>query len=122
MNRYRTVLIGLSFVCGCLVCELTFAQDDPQVTNNPTPAVTIADLEQALKSGLRARRPIEFEFIRTVIAKVKTNELPLDLVQGTYLWARKKKPYPYPYFERALRERAAKQGINLPPGLGTVSD
>ena len=113
----RYLLIGLAFGCGCLVCELTFAADEPQITNNPQTSGAVASLEQALKSGLRARRPIEFNFIAIVIEKVNANELPIDLVQSTYLWARKKKPYPYPYFERALRERAAKQGITLPAGL-----
>jgi hypothetical protein len=34
-------------------------------------------------------------------------------VQSTFLWARPKKPYPFPYFENGLRLRAAKRGISL---------
>jgi len=85
----------------------------PSGSPTPTPGVTIADLEQQLKSGLKARRPVEFDFIHLVVVKVKNGNLPIDLVQSTYLWAIRHKPYPYPYFERGLRERAAKAGYAL---------
>ena len=113
----RYLLFALAFGFGCLASELISAADEPQVTNNPQPGVTVADLEQSLKSGLKARRPIEFNYIKLVVQKVKTKELPIDLVQSTFMWARRHQPYPYPYFERGLRERAAKQGIALPAGL-----
>lgn len=90
------------------------SQEVPSGSTNPAPGVTIADLEQQLKSGLRARRPVEFEFIHAVVVMVQEGDLPIDLVQSTFLWARRHKPYPYPYFERGLRDRAAKAGYAAP--------
>ncbi len=72
-----------------------------------------ADLKQQLESELKARRPEEFEFIEQVVTLVDEGTLPLSLVNSTFLWARKKQPYPFVYFERALRHRAAELGISL---------
>ncbi len=71
------------------------------------------DLETALKKGLLCRRPIEFEFIDLVVDAVAKNKLPVDLVFSTFIWARRKRPYPFVYFRRALRVRAAAQGIDF---------
>ena len=68
-------------------------------------------LKEVLEKGLRVRRPAEFAFIGRVVDMVDDGKLPLGLVQGTFNWARKKKPYPFPYFERGLKQRAAKIGI-----------
>jgi len=96
---------------GALIAES--AEDPPPGTSTPMPGLTVADLEQQLKSGLKARRPVEFDFIKSIVQKVKDKELSIDLVQSTYLWARRRQPYPYPYFERGLKERASKAGIEL---------
>jgi hypothetical protein len=71
------------------------------------------DLKIQLEKGLKARLPREFDFIAYVVGMVDNNQLPRDLVQSTFLWARVKKPYPFPYFENGLRVRAARRGINL---------
>ena len=74
----------------------------------------VADLRDQLEKGLRARRPEEFRFIQRVVEMVNQGQLPLGLVKSTFQWARKKadvKRYPYQYFERGLRLRAAKLGI-----------
>ncbi len=80
-----------------------------------TPAYAIgaksATLKDTLERGLRARRPVEFAFLERVVTMVDQNKLPVDLVRSTFDWARDKQPYPYPYFERALKLRAAQQGI-----------
>ena len=86
-----------AFATGALIAE---SAEDPPGTGTPMPGLTVVDLEQQLKSGLKARRPLEFDFIKAVVQKVKDKELPIDLVQSTYLWARRRQPYPYPYFER----------------------
>ena len=70
-----------------------------------------ASLKDQLEKGLRARRPEEFAFIGRVVALVDDGKLPVKLVRGTFGWARRKKPYPFPYFERALKLRAAKIGV-----------
>jgi hypothetical protein len=72
-----------------------------------------ADLQEMLESGLKARRPEEFAFIKRVVLLVEIRSLPEDLVRSTFQWARKKRPFPFPYFERGLKERAARLGINV---------
>ena len=79
----------------------------------PASRRTPIDLKDKLEKGLRARRPEEFAFIGRVVAMVDKGQLPLDLVRETFAWARKKRPYPYPYFERALKIRAAAIGIEV---------
>ena len=71
------------------------------------------DLKVRLEKGLKVRRPSEFAFIALVVEKVRTGELPLQLVDGTFLWAKSRRPYPFQYFERGLRLRAARLGIRL---------
>jgi hypothetical protein len=79
-------------------------------------ASEVADLKDQLKNGLLARRPEDRAFLDRVVQMVEEDRLPIDLVKGTFHWARRKKPYPYnafPYFERALRTRAAELGIKI---------
>jgi hypothetical protein len=73
----------------------------------------VAGLKDQLDAGLKARKPEEFAFIAKVCTMVDLKQLPFDMVKSTFLWARKKRPYPYPYFERALRIRAEQRGIQL---------
>ena len=83
-----------------------------QTPNNPP------TLRETLANGLKARRPREFQFINRVVAMVQNKQLPLDLVQSTFQWARKKtrfKRYPFQFFERGLIQRAAKIGVIIPP-------
>jgi hypothetical protein len=77
------------------------------------PRTKMANLRETLEKGLQARRPEEFEFIRRVVQQVDDGTLPMDLVRGTFDWARRKRPFPFPYFERALKLRAAKLGITV---------
>ena len=75
------------------------------------------DLKTTLEKGLKARRRAEFQFIEHVIAMVNGGELPRSLVESTFLWARKeaaaKHSYPFVYFERGLKARAKKLGIQI---------
>jgi len=106
-----TLAAGLSF----LTVATTLGQGDT-ISRSPV-AVEVIDLKQQLEKGLRARRPEEFKFVDLVVKMVGNDSLPLPLVKSTFLWARKKAlttRYPFPYFERALRVRAAKQGIKIP--------
>jgi hypothetical protein len=70
-------------------------------------------LKDTLVFGLRPRQPADYAFIDTVIAKVDDKTLPLDLVIAIYRWSLSKKPYPYPFFERALKVKAAALGVEL---------
>ena len=65
-------------------------------------------------------------FIDYVLIRVKKGLLPLDLVESTFLWAKKKPHNKFQYFKRGLIWRAAQQGILLrrddhPPETNTAS-
>lgn len=71
-------------------------------------------LEDQLKTGLKARRPEEIEFIEDVVRAVNSGQLPRKVVESTYVWAvRRRQTWPYPAFERALRIRADLLGVSL---------
>jgi hypothetical protein len=73
-----------------------------------------ADLQDRLEKGLKARRPVEFEFIEKVVAHVESGELPVELVDRTFFWARKREPQrPFQHFERALKILARRIGVDL---------
>ena len=77
-------------------------------------AANTADLRETLEKGLFARLPEHFAFIDKVIAAIEQDKLPLPLVYSTYRWALKqdrgRRIY---YFEQAMRQRAAKIGVDL---------
>jgi hypothetical protein len=66
-----------------------------------------------MKAALRTATPEEDGFIDRVLAKVDKKKLPLDLVESTFLWARKKPRNKFQYFKRGLIVRAEQQGISL---------
>jgi hypothetical protein len=75
--------------------------------------VSLVTLKQQLQFGLLARTPDEQAFVDLVVDNVNSGNLPLSMVQSTFLWARRKRPYPMQYFERALRIRANDAGIDF---------
>jgi hypothetical protein len=80
----------------------------------PTTVGKVTSLADRLKTGLKARRPEETEFIDEVAHLVRTGALPGKLVDSTYLWAiQRQQKYPYPLFERALRIQADRLGVGL---------
>ncbi len=78
----------------------------------PTAEAEVLDAA-TMKAVLRAATPEQEAFIDYVILRVTKKTLPLDLVQSTFLWARKKPHHRFYYFKQALIVRAAKQGIRL---------
>jgi len=119
---FRPSILACRFALGLpLAASLVFFNADTargqgdELAQSPR-AVDAIGLKSQLEKGLRARRPQEFAFVAVVVEMVENETLPLDLVKGTFLWARKKAlttRYPFPYFERALRERAGKLGIKI---------
>lgn len=107
----RTSRRNFLSLCGSAVAVLAAAR--------PAGAVKVADLQERLEKNLYCRRPLEFAFIDKVVKLVENGTLPLSMVNSTYDWARHKRPYPYQYFYRALRVRAAKIGVKLSDGSGT---
>lgn len=103
-KKLLVLILALTFLAGPL---------PPTQTVIGAGGLEVAHLKDQLSAGLRARLPSEHQFIQRVTAMVEANELPMELVMSTFLWARRKRPYPFPYFERGLRTRAAKQGIQI---------
>jgi hypothetical protein len=86
--------------------------DDPPSLNGG--GVTDLDLQGQLEKGLKARRPVEFDYIAQVVDLVEQGELPRDLVDSTFGWARKKRTKRLQYFQFALRARASDLGFATP--------
>jgi hypothetical protein len=76
--------------------------------------VTGLDLKTQLQKGLRARRPVEFEYIDEIIALVDSGELPRPLVTTTFVWAQKQPTRRLQYFQFALQTRAKGLAVQLP--------
>ena len=68
---------------------------------------------EIMKIALRTATPQEEGFIEYVLARVDKGTLPLDLVQSTFLWAKKKTHKKFFYFKQGLILRAAERGIKL---------
>ena len=105
MSRLRPILTA-ALLCLSLPAAACAAE--------PAKVGTVLGLEDRLKTGLRARRPEEFAFIDEVARLVRTGDLPVKLVDSTYLWALdRQRKYPFPVFERALRIQADRLGVGL---------
>jgi hypothetical protein len=100
--------------CVALVSSVAFGTPDPAASADQAAQGDVADLRTQLKSGLKCRRDVEFAFVELVAQMVDSGQLSVELVKGTFQWARRKRPYPFPYFERAMRERAAAAGVVIP--------
>lgn len=111
MDRRWLILAFLAAVW--LVGEAGITFDACVSSGSQAMAADVADLQEQLEDGLLARLPTEFAFIGRVVRLVEGRRLPLGLVVSTFQWARRKRPYPFPYFERALRTRAARLGIAI---------
>jgi len=101
-----------AIVAACIAWHMPAATAHAQAIN--TTRGVEDTLREQLKLGLKARREIEFKYIESVAKSVENKTLPLELVRSTFLWARKKKPYPFQYFQRGLRIRASKAGFTAP--------
>lgn len=74
---------------------------------------TRVSLKVQLERGLRAMRPVEFQFLREVLQQVKDETLPRDLVEQAFLWAHRQRNYRVQYFEKALRALAQQNKIDF---------
>ncbi|HVX11583.1 MAG TPA: hypothetical protein VHC22_10415 [Pirellulales bacterium] len=94
-----------------------------------TDGTTKVSLKVQLERGLRAMRPVEFKFLREVLAQVKAKKLPQDLVEQAFLWAQRQRTYRVQYFEKALRALAKQNNVvfktkvsSFDPGFNTTTD
>jgi hypothetical protein len=95
----RTALVGL-LVGGCLTVTRLPAQEP--------------SLHDTLKNGLKARRPIEFQFVGRVADLTEQGALPRAYVLATFDYARKRRPkFPMPYFEFIIRKKADELGVDI---------
>jgi hypothetical protein len=94
-----------------IFCHDSLAVEPPAVAAG---GVTGLDLKTQLEKGLRARRPVEFEYISEIVGLVETGELPRNLVTTTFVWARKQPTRQLQYFQFALQTRAKGLPVKLP--------
>jgi hypothetical protein len=123
MNANQFKLLSIFCVSIGLLVAVTFAF--AQQSNPSTPQV--ADLQEQLEKGLRARRPIEVQFLGRVIQLVNQGRLTREVVQGSFSFVIKKyrdKKYLVPIFEQTLRRRLSLDGNtaldNVPTTLTLV--
>ena len=64
-----------------------------------------------MKVALHTAAPEEDGFIDRVVDMVNRQILPTDLVESTFLWAKKKPRNKFQYFKHGLILRASQQGI-----------
>ena len=112
MSLRRANCWGVLVFLGCFPVAWALAQTRSREQAGNV-GVQVANLKQQLEGGLRIQRPQDFAFIDRVVVMVENKQLPLDMVKSTFAWSRTKEPYPFVYFERGLRARAAKRGINI---------
>ncbi len=84
-----------------------------QETSNAVHAADVADLKTQLVAGLRVRRPQDIAFVDRVVLRVSEGKLSVSMVKSTFAWSRGKKPHPYPFFEHAIKKRAAAIGVTI---------
>jgi hypothetical protein len=82
------------------------------VTMVPAAEAGVLDPD-VMKIVLHTSTEQENGFIEYVMGRVDKGTLPLDLVQSTFLWARKKPRKKFFYFQQGLILRAADRGIKL---------
>src|SRR5690348_8103451 len=92
-----------------LVSMSIVAADDLILSNG----TTRVPLKVQLEKGLRAMRPVEFEFLGEVLEQVDNETLPQDMVEQAFLWARRQRTYRVQYFEKALRALAQRSKIDF---------
>lgn len=77
---------------------------------------TDISLRVQLEKGLRAMRPQDFSFLNVVLQQVDEGKLPRDLVEMSFLWARRQRSFRVQYFEKVLRALADREGIVFDTG------
>ncbi len=105
-----SAVIALLVLAAPRTVSVVTAATGGQIKSGPAVQVT---LKEQLEKGLRARRPVEFEFVARVVAAVESGELPIKLVNISYDWALRQPRYPFQYFQFAITKLAKKQGVEL---------
>jgi|688.fasta_scaffold1551394_2 hypothetical protein len=111
MRRPRRPSCSVLVTLILLACPATGG--DRARAETPAGDSEYTSLETLLTTGLKARRPEETAFIADVVGLVNAGKLPRKVVDSTYLWAiRRRRDYPFPAFERAVRMQAERLGVD----------
>ena len=123
LSRLRYVVLTTTLLAlVAMSAHLVIGQTNRPLINLRNPTISIrqsrgagrvADLKSQLESGLKARRPVEFRFIADIVRRVQRRELPLKLVLESFHYARRRHPFPFQYFQRAIQIRAARIGVKI---------
>ncbi len=100
------LVLALLFVCGLGNAAGPLPFDGGGVTG--------LNLKTQLQKGLKARRPVEFQYIDEIIDLVEEGKLPRKLVVTTYLAAQRQSRRELQYFQLALEARARGLPVKLP--------
>jgi hypothetical protein len=105
----------LAIIFGAFSAESAKAQTISDITIN---GGDVAGLKDQLEKGLKCRRKVEFAFVHEVVNKVEKGRLSRQLVVECFAFARRRAKqygtqYAFPYFQRALEERAKRAGTPL---------
>jgi hypothetical protein len=131
MTRPAAALATLLLVCAAAhSIPHLIGRAEAQLTTPPSTGAgspgQISDPNEYLKAQLvlyiRPRLPEERDFIDYVVLQVKLKILPASIANSAMLYAREKRPYPFPYFKMAVLKLAEKNEIilaNLPPSTTT---
>jgi len=106
----RRILIVCAIAIGLAWCQPSPAADPPALDGG---GVTI-DLKGQLEKGLKARRPVEFQYINQIMTLVENGKLPRSMVTSTFVWARKQPTRQLQAFQFALQVRAKGLNVQLP--------
>jgi hypothetical protein len=109
MRRLLLVATALLFALAAIDAAAT---DEGE--GAPEGGTAVVTLEDRLTTGLKVRRPEDAEFVEHVAEMVRAGRLPEKVVDSAYLWAiRRRKKYPFPAFQQALRLQADRLGIDI---------
>lgn len=98
----------------CLIATSTVQAQIGIPTIQPTGSRT-SSLQDVLVNNLRATLPEQKEFLRRVQLEVTRGTIDRKLVLAVMRYAqRRHSTFPFPFFERAMRFQASKQGVDLP--------
>lgn len=106
----RLVATIISFAAATATCQA-------QIIAPPSASggTRVATLQEVLVANLRATRSEQQEFLRRVDRAVTGQKIDASLVMAIMRYSqRRNPPYPFPYFERAMRYEASKRGLHLP--------
>jgi hypothetical protein len=101
---------ALALVVWLVLAGVSSVVADDTIVNDGTTRVS---LKVQLERGLRAMRPVEFQFLSEVLKQVKDGTLPQDMVEQAFLWASRQRAYRVQYFEKALASLAQQNNITF---------